>query len=178
MKTSRECGGEYIDEEGKATKNVRQNTVLLPRWANRTKPQYTSHLNSVSRLIILLGTHQTMAWCQNKEGSSHGSTAALSPLSPLSPLPGYRHYRAITAATLLPPPHCHTASRTIPPRLPCCHWWRCANAIAAAVLAPHNHRHRANTALTPPHIRSPNIVPISHIWATIMFTKLSATGWR
>jgi hypothetical protein len=28
------------------------------------------------------------------------------------------------------------------------------------------------------NIRSPNIVAISHIWATIMFTKLSATKWR
>jgi hypothetical protein len=30
-----------------------------------------------------------------------------------------------------------------------------------------------------PNIRSPNIVAFSQIiWATIMITKLSATGWR
>ena len=41
-----------IMEQRAKQKNVRHNTVLLPRWANWTKPRYTLHLNSVSRLII------------------------------------------------------------------------------------------------------------------------------
>jgi hypothetical protein len=43
-----------------------------PHWANWTKPQHTSRLDSVSRLMVLGGGCRTMVRGQTKEGLGHG----------------------------------------------------------------------------------------------------------